>query len=248
MTRTYRSLRNAVLGAILPQAATQEVAPECVYGRHTEARHGRTMKSLGATVVLATSLAGSGFAFAASETSPADGRALVQAFGKQIVEAYKSNADSNVQRRMSVGQAMLEKMDFATVSNTVLRECVEHANTYERREFSRLFTAFFIEEILEQFNTVPVTDFAIDEIDTLADGDVVVDSEVFFADGDSFSAGWRVRSLDGKPRIVDVLFMGFSVVNHFSGKLERRSRGSIRRLNKYLLHKVSGSQILALVH
>ena len=81
----------------------------------------------------------------------------------------------------------------------------------------------------------------------VGNGDVIVETEVVMADGDTFAAGWRVSASGGDPRIIDVYISGFSVAGHFGGVFERKSRGDIEWLNDFLGKKVSGSRTLALI-
>jgi ABC-type transporter MlaC component len=179
--------------------------------------------------------------------SPDDGRAYVTVFGERIVSACRSRSVSPDQCRLMVGRAIVDKIDFATMSNVVLADSVDHAPRPEKQAFVRLFTAYFLEELLNRLSSLHVAAFAIDEAEPMPDGDVIVTTSVALADGESFDAGWRVRNLGGRPRIVDMLIKGFSVASHFSGVFERRSRGDIERLNDYLLDRVAGSRMLSLV-
>lgn len=205
------------------------------------------MKAFAIAVASAASLGLAAGALAGPKISPAEGRAYVSKFGERIVAAYDTKLASTDQRRLVVGGAIMDRIDFTTMSNTVLSDSVESAGRSDRRKFARLFTAYFLEQMLQQFGDTSVVGFAIDEADTMPDGDVVVTTSVALDDDDSLEIGWRVRNLNGRPRIVDVLISGFSVATHFGRLFERRSHGDIERLIDYLRRTVSGSRMLALV-
>jgi ABC-type transporter MlaC component len=205
------------------------------------------MKALAIAVASATGLAVA-VASASPRLSLDEGRAYVSVFGERVIAACQSLSASSDQRRLLIGRAIVDKVDFTTMSTLVLADSVDHAPQSEKQAFVRLFTVYFLEQMLEQLGSLEVEDFAIDEVEPMRNGDVVVTTSVALGDGDTFDAGWRVRHLDGKPKIVDVLIRGFSVASHFSRLFERRSRRDIARLNDFLLARVADSRMLSLVH
>ncbi len=217
-------------------------------GLVTTTNRGHDMRTIAICACLAGVLAlAIPSAHAGVPVSSEQGRSFVMSFGKKIVAAYKASKSSDQKRRALVGKAMLEEMDFARLSKAVLAESVDYASSVDRQRFARLFTAFFIDQLLDELGTMDVTGFSIDDVDQVGNGDVIVETEVVMADGDTFAAGWRVSASGGDPRIIDVYISGFSVAGHFGGVFERKSRGDIEWLNDFLGKKVSGSRTLALI-
>ena len=131
-------------------------------------------------------------------------------------------------------------VDFRSMSRTVMAAAGRRASEEERAEFAELFAAYAIDEALTKLSEFQAAGISIYKGKSYPNGDVLVPTRVRRAAGKGVMLSFRVRQVQDRPRVVDLLVDGYSAVIHYHGVFERRARGNMSRMLTILRKAVSG--------
>jgi phospholipid transport system substrate-binding protein len=146
---------------------------------------------------------------------------------------------SPAQRNAEFTALMLDGMDFDSLATASLGKMARTASPPEKKEFTRLFAAYVIDVALEKFGSVHISRFAIGVTKTEPNGDIKVNTAIDRVGEKPLQVDWRVRNVQGKPKVNDMEVEGFSLRTHYTGEFERAGVstvggliGKLKDLNK----------------
>jgi len=140
------------------------------------------------------------------------GNRAVATLGKQGNPTERSKEFTNL---------MLDGMDFDSLAIATLGRMARTASPADKKEFTRLFAAYVIDVALEKFGNIQIHRVAVGATKTEPNGDVKVNTAIDRAGDKPLTVDWRVRSVNGKPKVNDMEVEGFSLRTHYTGEFER---------------------------
>ncbi|MCC7045099.1 MAG: ABC transporter substrate-binding protein [Alphaproteobacteria bacterium] len=174
----------------------------------------------------------------AQNVAPDEAKKFITDMGNRAVAAL-SKQGSPGQRNAEFTALMLDGMDFDSLAVASLGKMARTASPPEKKEFTRLFAAYVIDVALEKFGNIQINRVAIGGTKTEPNGDVKVNTAIDRAGDKPLQVDWRVRSVEGKPKVNDMEVEGFSLRTHYTGEFERAGVstvggliGKLKDLNK----------------
>ncbi|HLI14209.1 MAG TPA: ABC transporter substrate-binding protein [Alphaproteobacteria bacterium] len=147
------------------------------------------------------------------------GQAEVENFVKTVGERVISLAGAYHQRHDARHRAALEALlrksfDLDGGTRFVLGRHWSEATAAQRRELMSLLPNYALEvatRTLSSFKVNEVRNFIVVGSRPAGDTDRLVETSVQLGDGQPFVVGWRVREVDGEPKVVDAFVQGVSM-------------------------------------
>jgi phospholipid transport system substrate-binding protein len=152
--------------------------------------------------------------------APEAAKKFISEMGDRAVTTLAKQGDSK-QRNAEFTALMLDGMDFDSLAIASLGKMARTASAPDKKEFTRLFAAYVIDVAIEKFGNIQINRFAIGATKTEPNGDVKVNTAIDRAGDKPLQVDWRVRSVDGKPKVNDMEVEGFSLRTHYTGEFER---------------------------
>ena len=110
-----------------------------------------------------------------------------------------------------------------------------------------MFAAFFIDTVNDMLKGLHVTGFSTGRHRTFPNNEVIVSTVIQKSGGTQFEAGWRLASLSGVIKVVDVYVQGASASGHFRDKISRSTTTNISGNISKLKRALKKSQTLQVV-
>jgi len=166
-----------------------------------------------ALVLLALLGIGSGPAAAqAARIAPEQAASFIQTLGQRAVSLLASYKPSEAAKSQQQFNKLLEDgFDLDLIGRFVLGNAWRNATPAQRQEYQQLFTAYVLDTYSVRIGAYRGETFRVTGSHPLADTDALVDTEIVRPDGPPIKAGWRVRSVKGQPKIIDVMVEGVSM-------------------------------------
>ncbi|MCC6469241.1 MAG: ABC transporter substrate-binding protein [Alphaproteobacteria bacterium] len=174
----------------------------------------------------------------AQNVAPDEAKKFITDMGNRAVATLGKQGNPG-QRNAEFTALMLDGMDFDSLAVASLGKMARTASPPEKKEFTRLFAAYVIDVALEKFGNIQINRVAIGGTKTEPNGDVKVNTAIDRAGDKPLQVDWRVRSVEGKPKVNDMEVEGFSLRTHYTGEFERAGVstvggliGKLKDLNK----------------
>ena len=156
----------------------------------------------------------------AQAVSPDAAKQFIAAMGERAITVGKET--NPTQRNNDFTKLMLDGMDFESLAVATLGKMARTASPPEKKEFTRLFAAYVIDVAVAKLGNTQINRFALGGTKTEPNGDVKVNTAI--------QVDWRVKSVDGKPKINDLEVEGFSLRTHYTGEFERAGVSTVSGL------------------
>lgn len=174
----------------------------------------------------------------AQGVAPDAAKKFIAAMGDRAVTVGKET--NPTQRNNEFTKLMLDGMDFDSLAVATLGKMARTASAPEKKEFTRLFAAYVIDVAVAKLGNTQINRFALGATKTEPNGDVKVNTAIDRAGDKPIQVDWRVKNVDGKPKINDLEVEGFSLRTHYTGEFERAGVstvagliGKLKDLNKH---------------
>lgn len=142
---------------------------------------------------------------------PAGAANLVQDLGKQTAQAMASKAaEKPAKRREMLRRLVREGFDLELTSQFVLGKHWHRASPEQRAEFTELFTEYLLNSYARHLASFRADTLRVVGSHPVGDDDILVETSVEGSDG-SADPVWRVRSVEGQYKIIDVTVDGVSL-------------------------------------
>lgn len=139
-------------------------------------------------------------------------RAFVQAM---IDSAMTELTDPNIDRakRKDRMRGLMQKYFFVPgIAQWVLGRFWRRASKTEKAEFLELFESLIVETYVDRFANYNGETLRISQTDVRGEGDAIVSSVLRHSEGNkNIRLDWRVRSLNGTYKIIDIMVEGVSM-------------------------------------
>lgn len=155
-----------------------------------------------------------------------DAAAFIKKLGDETV-ATLAATDVPTDERILKYQVLVER-SFAmkTIARYVLGRNWRAATPEQQTEYLELFRAFVIDNYASKLDSFSGTAFRIVETVVVDEKDTIVSTEVRSPGSPPVLIGYRVRTRDGKYRIIDVIVEGVSLVatqrSEFASVVDRK--------------------------
>lgn len=173
-----------------------------------------------ATAALALALFGLSGTAGAQNVAPDQAKQFIADMGNRAVTTL-SKQGNPAERNKEFTNLMLEGMDFDSLALATLGKMARTASAPDKKEFTRLFAAYVIDVALEKFGNIQINKVAIGAVKSEPNGDAKVDTVIDRAGDKPLQVAWRVKNVDGKPKVNDMEVESFSLRTHYTGEFER---------------------------
>ena len=175
----------------------------------------------------------------ASATTKAGAIRHIQLLGEQAFGTLQ-RSDMSLEKREAILADILSRgFDLPLIARFVLGRYWRPATPEQRDSYVDLFGKFVIKSYSRHLGGFTGSSFDIVGAEPIGKSDFLVTTILRRKSGPSFKAGWRVRLIDNKHKIIDVMFEGISMVvtqrQEFASVLKR---DGVERLLQILSAKV----------
>jgi len=175
----------------------------------------------------------------ASATTKAGAIQHIQLLGEQAFASLQ-RSDMSLEKREAILADILSRgFALPLIARFVLGRYWRRATPEQRDSYVELFGQFVIKSYSRHIGGFAGSSFDIVGAEAIGKSDFLVTTNLRRKSGPSFKAGWRVRLIDGKHKIIDVIVEGISMAvtqrQEFASVLKR---GGVERLLQILSAKV----------
>ncbi len=175
----------------------------------------------------------------ASATTKAGAIQHIQLLGEQAFASLR-RSDMSLEKREAILADILSRgFALPLIARFVLGRYWRRATPEQRDSYVELFGAFVIKSYSRHIGGFAGSSFDIVGAEAIGKSDFLVTTNLRRKSGPSFKAGWRVRLIDGKHKVIDVIVEGISMAvtqrQEFASVLKR---GGVERLLQILSAKV----------
>lgn len=141
-------------------------------------------------------------------------RQFIQDVGDRTVAALRRDGSSDQQRLDELVDLLNTATDLDLVGRLVLGQYWRTATEAQRAEYTRLFKELVVKSMADRLNTYGGETFQITTAKPVDQRDTVVSTKIFRpgSGGQPIAVDWRVRQLDGRYSIIDIVAEGVSMV------------------------------------
>jgi len=164
----------------------------------------------------------------AQGVAPDAAKKFIAAMGDRAVAVGKET--NPTQRNNEFTKLMLDGMDFDSLAVATLGKMARTASAPDKKEFTRLFAAYVIDVAVAKLGNTQINRFALGATKTEPNGDVKVNTAIDRVGDKPIQVDWRVKNVDGKPKINDLEVEGFSLRTHYTGEFERAGVSTVSGL------------------
>ena len=164
----------------------------------------------------------------AEAVQPEAAKKFIAAMGDRAVTVGKET--NPTKRNNEFTKLMLDGMDFNSLSVATLGKMARTASEPDKKEFTRLFAAYVIDVAVAKLGNTQINRFALGGTKTEPNGDVKVNTAIDRVGDKPIQVDWRVKSVNGKPKINDLEVEGFSLRTHYTGEFERAGVSTVSGL------------------
>lgn len=160
-------------------------------------------------------------------TNPDAAAGLIQALGDRALSTLQQNGMSLTEREAAFGAILREGFDLNLIARFVLGKYWRQASADQRDDYVRAFSDYVILTYARRLGGFQGQSFAITGTKVSGEKkDVLVGTRIDRPHAEPIQAAWRVREIDGQPRIIDVVVEGVSMA-----VTQRQEFASITRRN-----------------
>lgn len=145
-------------------------------------------------------------------TSPDAAATFVGELGNATISVLRSGDATLAQREHDVRQLLRENFALDQIGKFVLGRAWKKATVDQRREYLDLFGEYVLATYAKRLGGYSGESFIIVKAEPIGEQDAVVLTRIDRPSGPPLNAGWRVRSIDGRFLILDVIVEGVSMV------------------------------------
>jgi phospholipid transport system substrate-binding protein len=155
-----------------------------------------------------------GMAVTGTRADEEGARHFIQEVGDRTVAALRRSGSSDAQRLSELVELLNTATDLDLVGRLVLGQYWRRATEAQRAEYTKLFKELVVKSMADRLNTYGGETFEITSAKPIDQRDTVVSTKIFRPASGSqpIAVDWRVRNLDGRYSIIDIVAEGVSMV------------------------------------
>ena len=158
-------------------------------------------------VLFAALIAASNAALASSQ----DAAQFVHRLGNQTIETLRASELSLDQREDRVRDLLIQGFDIPFIGRFVIGRYWRVATPDQRGDYLALYSKFFLQTYVSRIGDYAGETFAVTDARAASAKDFVVRTRINRAGGRAFITDWRVRNIDGRYRVIDIMVEGISM-------------------------------------
>lgn len=162
-------------------------------------------------VVLPALFAAFVMASSAVFASTEDAAQFVQRLGERTIETLRDEGLSLDQRRERFRGLLIQGFDISFIGRFVIGRYWRAATAEQRGAYMVLYNEFFLTTYASRIGGHGGRNFVVTGARVANAKDVIVRSRIERAGGRPISADWRVRKIDGRYRVIDIMVEGISM-------------------------------------
>lgn len=147
-----------------------------------------------------------------AQTPPDQAAAFVTDLGKQAFKVLSSKNTDLSAREAEVRRLLKDNFALAQIGKFVLGRTWNSTTDDQKREYLGLFAEYVLVTYTRRLGGYSGETFKIVHAESIGDRDAIVWTEIDRPNGQPLKAGWRVRQMNGKNYIVDVVVEGVSMI------------------------------------
>lgn len=147
----------------------------------------------------------------AAPTDPLGARNHVETLGRDALASLRSPALSPADREIALAALLQQGVAVDLIGRFALGRHWKSATPAERVAYRELFRAFMVRSYAGYLKGLAGTSFEILQTAAVGERDVMVATRITRPKGNPVQAGWRVREIEGRYKIVDVVVAGVSL-------------------------------------
>ncbi len=145
-------------------------------------------------------------------TSTAEAAKFVQTLGDRAVALFANYTPAEAAKsREEFRQIFDQGFDLELISRFVLGSAWRTATPDQKAQYRQLFDDWVLDTYSRRIGAYKGETFKVTGSEPIAGTDAIVETEIIRNDGPPLKAAWRVRDIDGKLKIIDVVVEGISM-------------------------------------
>lgn len=151
----------------------------------------------------------------------------IVALGEHAITTLQRADMTIAEREQRFGQVLQQGFALPLIGRFALGKYWRTATPEQKADYQQLFNRFVIKTYAARMGGFAGTTFQVIKTAPIGEQDIMVTTRIERPSGAPIEAGWRVREIEGKPKIIDVVVEGVSMAatqrQEFSSVV--RSRG-----------------------
>ncbi|PHQ69319.1 MAG: toluene tolerance protein [Sneathiella sp.] len=147
----------------------------------------------------------------AAESKEAGAKALIESLGSQAVKILSDKSLSEEQKEQKFDQFLDADFDMPRIARFVLGRSWRGATKAQKTEFRAVFRNYMVSSYAQKIGTYSGENIKIIDSKSINDKESLVYTLIERPQGPPIKLDWRVRTNDGKQKIVDVIIEGVSM-------------------------------------
>ncbi|MDA0261708.1 MAG: ABC transporter substrate-binding protein [Proteobacteria bacterium] len=149
---------------------------------------------------------------AASEPDHQAAASFIHQLASNALAALRQPNLSMAQREEIVRKLLRNGFDVAFIGRFVLGRYWRQADAEQKSDYQRVFGEFLVKSYASRLGGYAGEMFGVSGVQPAGEKDTLVLTVINRPSGPPLKAAWRVRSINGQPRIIDVMVEGVSMV------------------------------------
>jgi len=182
------------------------------------------------------------FGAEAAQTSTNDAKAFLNT----LIDDGQAILDSDApeeEKKEELRTMMVNRFHVEAVGRFVLGRHLKALEDDQLEAYYPIFREYVLATFLGRVASVADYEMSVNSAERYGDDDVLVRTTAAFEDGDQVNIGWRVRKVDDKLLIIDMLLEGVSLaVTQRSDFRSVLSRGGLEGLIKAMRKKIDSAR------
>ncbi len=185
----------------------------------------KTLSGLSLCLFWSTALV-TGAAQGAEDLTPETSAQFIEGLAKETLGVLRNEDATDDQKGAQVKVIVDRGFDLPLISRFVLGRFWRGATEEQLAEYQELFQRGLVESYTHALVASGGTGFQVLNSQKVSETDVLVSSRLERDEGPPIGAGWRVRLIEGVPKIIDVVHEGVSLAltqrQEYASVIERR--------------------------
>jgi len=148
---------------------------------------------------------------AGSATDVQQAETFINDLGVKLAEVLSATDRSPADREQDLKELMGTGIGFSVIGRFVLGRTWRKATAEQRKNYQKMFKQYVLSTYTRRFSTYSNVGFKIIKARKAGKSDAVVKTALKRPDAKDIQADWRVRTVNGSPKIVDVMIEGISM-------------------------------------
>lgn len=137
----------------------------------------------------------------------------IEVLGKQALSTLRQSGMTLAQREHAFAKLLRDGFDLPLIARFVLGKYWRKADDEQRRDYLDAFSDYVIKSYARRMGGFEGQSFSVTGTQVSGEKkDVFVNTRINQTSGPPIEAAWRVREIDGKNKIIDIVVEGVSMV------------------------------------